>query len=49
MIPRKAVAIIRNVLKEMTSFSTKKEIAAVMNGIALSVKRVFATEVILRL
>ena len=49
MIPRKAVAIIRNVLKEMTSFSTKKAIAAVMNGIALSVKSVFATEVILRL
>ena len=49
MIPRKAVAIIRIVLKEMTSFSTKKAIVAVMNGIALSVKSVFATEVILRL
>ena len=49
MIPRKAVAIIKNVVKEMTSFSIKKAIDAVMNGIALSVKSVFATEVILRL
>ena len=49
MIARKAVTIIRNVLKEMTSFITKKAIAAVMNGIVLSVKSVFATEVILRL
>ena len=49
MIPKKAVIIIRNVFKEMTSLSTKKAIVAVMNGIALSVKSVFATEVILRL